>query len=337
MSTDNLPSRLPRHGFADLEQLPWAFSQCDLLTTARFRDQCGQRGSPILLDEQLEALHRQGVLVPLVRRDGDQREEPAAVGFRPWRTYPRFNQFYYSPYQLLAAPGLGRLLTHMAPRHRSAPRWLLARLVGRRRPRQVAFDLDLTFPEAQFDLSRLPSRELVIALSALEARYLPPIVHRVQAPLPLDLKAWPDYANGFDPNAMLAWLGWQPEQLKAAAYQLLSHAHSIDPQQRWHRLARLADPERWGELRGLALAANDHRVAAELLLLFYEDLVELGGAPPLEQLPPRHQRVWHQLDERLATDRHELDEVLTEFGLSPHPSVVLAVGPTGGLQRKTND
>jgi hypothetical protein len=41
--------------------------------------------------------------------------------------------------------------------------------------------------------------------------------------------------------------------------------------------------------------------------------------------PPRHQRVWHQLDERLASDRYELEEVLTEFGLSPHPSVVLGV------------
>jgi hypothetical protein len=103
MSTEKPPSHLPGPAFADLERLPWAFSQRDLLTTARFRDQCGQRGSPILLDEQLEALHRQGVLVPLVRRDGDLLEEPAAVGFRPWRTYPRFNQFYYSPYQLLAA------------------------------------------------------------------------------------------------------------------------------------------------------------------------------------------------------------------------------------------
>lgn len=325
MSTEKTPSRLPRLGFADREQLPWAFSQRDLLTIARFRDGCGQRGSPVLLDEQLEALHRQGVLVPLIRRDGDLVEEPAAVGFRPWRGYPRFNQFYYSPYQLLAAPGLGRLLTDMTPRRRSAPCRLLARLVGRRRPRRVVFDLDLTSPQAQFDLSRLPSRELVIALSALEARYLPEVVHRVRAPLPLDLQAWPDYAKTFDPNAMLGWLGWQPEQLKTAAYQLLSHAHSIDPQQRWHRLARLADPERWGDLRGLALAANDHRVAAELLLLFYEDLVELGTAPPLELLPPRHQRLWHQLDERLATDRDELEEVLTEFGLSPHPSVVLGV------------
>jgi hypothetical protein len=85
---------------------------------------------------------------------------------------------------------------------------------------------------------------------------------------------------------MLSWLGWQPEQLKTAAYQLLSHASSIDPQQRWHRLVRLVEPEHWGELRGLALAANDHRVAAELLLLFYEDLMELGAAPPPEGLAP---------------------------------------------------
>ncbi len=34
MSTEKTTSRLPGPGFADLEQLPWALSQRDLLTTA---------------------------------------------------------------------------------------------------------------------------------------------------------------------------------------------------------------------------------------------------------------------------------------------------------------
>jgi hypothetical protein len=99
----------------------------------------------------------------------------------------------------------------------------------------------------------------------------------------------------------------------------------MDPLQRWHNLTRLIEPTLWADLRGLALAANDHRVAAELLLHCYEDLVARDAAPPLEQLPPPVGRFWHFLDERLATDRDELEEVITRFGMSPHPSVVLAV------------
>jgi hypothetical protein len=321
--------QLPGPGVADLMELPWAFSQRGLLSAEKFRDECRRRGVSIRLDEELETLHREGVLIPLARRDGGHVEEPALVGFRPWRSYPPSTQFLYSPYQLLAVPDLYLLLPRMTLHRQPAPMRLLSKLLNNParppRPRQVRFDLDLSSPVVQLQRSGLPSRELVIALSALEARYLPDILQQGRVPRPLSVQDWLDYADGFDPKATLDWLGWRPEQLKDTAYRLLGRAHDIDPQQRWHRLARLVEPTRWADLGGLALAANDDRVAAEVLLHCYEDLVERDAAPPLEQLPPGPGRVWHFLDERLATDRDELEEVLTHFGLSPHPSVVLAV------------
>jgi len=314
-------------------ELPWAFSQRDLLSAEKFRDGCKRRGVSILLDEQLETLHREGVLIPLVRRDGGHVEEPALVGFRPWRSYPPSSQFLYSPYQLLAVPDLYLLLPRMTLHRRPPPLRLLSKLRRKLlnnparppRPRQVSFDLDLSSPVMQRQQSGLPSRELVIALSALEARYLPDILQQGRIPLPLSVQDWLEYADGFDPKATLDWLGWRPERLKDTAYRLLGRARDIDPQQRWHRLARLVEPRLWADLGGLALAANDDRVAAEVLLHCYEDLVERDAASPLEQLPPGPGRFWHFLDERLATNREELEEVLTYFGLSPHPSVVLAV------------
>jgi hypothetical protein len=73
-------------------------------------------------------------------------------------------------------------------------------------------------------------------------------------------------------------------------------------------------------LRGAALIANDQRAAAEVLLRFYEDLARLKAAPPL---PPPDRRFYHPLHDRLGVGRSDLDETLTEFGLSPHPSLVL--------------
>jgi hypothetical protein len=328
MSTNRptVTHQLPGPGVADLMELPWAFSQQDLLSTKRFRDECKRRGVSILLDEELETLHREGALIPLARRDdGVHVEEPAAVGFRPWRSYPPSSRFLYSAYQLLAVPDLYLLLPRMTLHRRPALVRLLRNLTKPRRPRQVRFDLDLSSPVVQLQRTGLPSRELVIALSVLEARYLPDILQRGRVPPPLSVQEWLDYADGFDPKATLEWLGWRAEQLKDTAYRLLGRAHDIDPQQRWHRLARLVEPRLWADLGGLALAANDDRVAAEVLVHCYEDLVERDAAPPLEQLPPGPGRFWHFLDERLATNRDELEKVLTQFGLSPHPSVVLAV------------
>lgn len=126
----------------------------------------------------------------------------------------------------------------------------------------------------------------------------------------------------FDPVAMLQWLGWEGEHVREGAEGLLTRAHRIDPLREWHELVRLCRPDKWQELRGDALVAVDHRIAAEILLRFYADLSRDGAVPPL---PTIQGRWWHPLRERLETDRGELDAVLTDCGLSPHPALVLVL------------
>jgi hypothetical protein len=67
----------------------------------------------------------------------------------------------------------------------------------------------------------------------------------------------------------------------------------------------------------------DDRIAAEILLRFYEDLVIKGQAEPLPDLS--NAGAWHPLVERISYHPGTLDEDLIRLGLSPHPRVVLAL------------
>jgi len=63
-----------------------------------------------------------------------------------------------------------------------------------------------------------------------------------------------------------------------------------------------------------------------VLLRFREEIVLLGLA---EALPRPESRIWHPLDDRLKVESGSLDKALLDFGLSPHPALVVAVeGPT---------
>ena len=126
--------------------------------------------------------------------------------------------------------------------------------------------------------------------------------------------------DAFDPVDLLHWLGWTPERVRKEAEALITRATFIDPLEDWLDLVRLCRPSKWENLRGDALIAMDHRIAGEMLLLFYEDLVAKGVAEPLPIIP---RLAPHPLRERLQNDREELDAVLMDYGLSPHPSLVL--------------
>jgi hypothetical protein len=66
----------------------------------------------------------------------------------------------------------------------------------------------------------------------------------------------------------------------------------------------------------------DYRIAAEILLLFYNDLVKAGVAEPIEESP----RYWRgPFDGRLESDHSELESTLMDFGISPHPSLILVL------------
>src|ERR1044072_8215938 len=99
---------------------------------------------------------------------------------------------------------------------------------------------------------------------------------------------------------MLRWLNVEPDEIQKTAQRLLHVADSNDPLREWIRLVRLFHPKKWEQLQGDALIAMDYRIAAEMLLRFYEDLVQEGIAPPLKKTS-KHFR--EPLDGRLGRDR----------------------------------
>ena len=72
-----------------------------------------------------------------------------------------------------------------------------------------------------------------------------------------------------------------------------------------------------------ALQALDYRIAAEILLLFYEDLADRNQAGPLPDARRNGAASAARAPELPA--EQTLDEDLVDLGISPHPRVVLAV------------
>lgn len=133
---------------------------------------------------------------------------------------------------------------------------------------------------------------------------------------------WEQEDPNFTVASRLGAFGLGAEQLAAVAERLLSNAHSTDPTGAWYQLIRQAHPDTWDELGGDALLAMDYRTAAEILLRAVDDL----GRRDLSAPPPVVGRmVRATLDDRLQPDRASLDEALTSRGLSPQPSLLLAL------------
>ncbi len=129
------------------------------------------------------------------------------------------------------------------------------------------------------------------------------------------------YREHFAVGRMFARIGWEADRLLDTARQLLREARHLEPYDDWYKALRLYDPDIWEALRGDTLVALDRRIASELLLRFHDDLIITGLIP--QGVPPGRMDEPHR--ERLKTDRSELDEVLMDVGLSPHPSLVLAL------------
>jgi hypothetical protein len=323
--------------------VPWVFSQSHPLTTSNLISELKKRG--VALDSQtLRELYRRGDLQPLAEittrsvcagvaisevpaaRGSLQAElrialvsgrirEPGADGFRPRLRFdgrrlsdpPRWmNGLIYSRWQLLAAPELRRRLQ-------------FRRVFGPYERRRV------TLPPLD-EWTRPPTDRLagwVPVLAALEARYLPTVNPEWLRLTNVEVEEWDEFRTYYDPVAMLATLQVRPDEVQAFAGWLLHRAHTLDPTGDWSRLIRRAPDRGWKTLTGDALIALDHRLAAEVLLLFYEDLAQRNAAPPL---PTRPRMAWHPLFERIS-DHHEeeLDSLLAHLGVSPHPGVVLVV------------
>ena len=340
----------------ELTDLPFAFALRDreLLLPDKFQDAMRERGVSVF-EQHLEVLHRTRILVPFLRvgrdaravvaaarrepeaawylaqwkpsRPEDFRDErtagrvydPARERFRSWSTYrgrlvAEFNYdksvFLYAPHQLVALPLVREVLPHLSWNRDASVGSL--KVEARRRERWIA--------EAQ----RL--RELAAAASAIEPAYYSQVIGRLRLRGDLDeVEAYQRWRQKLPLQRILRWLGVNAGWLVTAAEDLLERANRFDPLGEWWEVVAQGDFEKWPKLRREALNAMDFRVAAEVLLRYHDDLVDAGKAKaPLR----RHER-WPRPSDYRLKPRRSIDALLTEFGLSPHPRLVLVLeGPT---------
>lgn len=323
--------------------MPWVFSQQHPLDTAEFIREADKRG--VRLDAPaLRELYRVGLLAPFVTVTSRQVRGPAPVdspepvravthvtalrsardtgrlrdlATEPYRPRDRFdsartsdprgwwNGHLYSWHQLLALPLVESSLIH-ARYYRRGKR-LYPRLKEPWQPKDEAESL----------------RRIAVVVTALEARYLPNLDSEWLHFSNTTEDEWRQYRDAFHPEAILVTLGYSPKQIQDDAERLLFKASDLDPVgHRWSYLMRRAPSEAWKDLTGPARMAMDHRISAEILLRFYEDLAHRGAAEPLPEIP---RNAPHPLHERLSYRWQTLDQDLVDLGISPHPRVVLVV------------
>lgn len=160
----------------------------------------------------------------------------------------------------------------------------------------------------------------LIALSTLEPIYYPNIIRRIRYNGD-ELTRYDAWRSKLRPRGMLDWLEVEPSWIKDSAGALLDQADGLDPLGRWSELVKEADPDRWEWLQGEARSANDLRIGAEILLRYYDRLTRGRIAPKIKEPSGRGR---DQFSGRLKP-KGSLDGVLTNFGLSPHPQLVLVV------------
>lgn len=320
----------------------WVFTSSHPLTTEEVVTEAKRRG--VELDTPLlRELYRRGFLTPLLevmeRRVSEPRQvvggpqprgtrqsqvlnalnrgsirDLTTTAFRPRMRFDRaglddphgwWNGLVYSRWQLLALADIRPYLSHQ---RRSGP--YENRRVRLPEPKEFLVTFDQWTRAA-------------VVITALEARYLPLVRPRWIQVTNAEPDEWRAYRTSFDPVAVASDLGIDAAFARNFAERLLMHAKRIDPLGTWARLVRRSIPKAWETLNGDALIAHEMRLAAEILLLFYEDLASKGAADPL----PVIDGGWHHpLLDRIS-DRQDgsLDRLLAAKGISPHPGVVLMV------------
>ncbi len=348
--SSDAPIAGPSRSTVELLELPWVFTQLKPLTAKEFLKHAQLRMVE-LTTHDLEELHRKRLLVPLLRASRDGRQlradiradggttfyhehwdptgwlgnqrltsttseiswyDPAAEPFRRWdaRTITvndrslDLEQYLYSPHQAIALPFLKRTFRYFE--HTNTERGQVAAV---RAPR---------FLLSQWQGLEERMRGAIVAATALEARYLPDVVYSYRTNG--DGTEYETWLREDDDGALLDWLDVDTTWLRNTAEWLLRLADNYDPLGDWLDVIRIATPSRWERLRGDALAAMDTRILSELLLKCH-DAVSTDNdariARPVGRVP-------RQLRGRLARER-SVDDVLTEWGLSPHPRLVVVL------------
>jgi hypothetical protein len=330
----------------DLLDLPYTYWQLPPLTEAQFRREAKARGL-YLQEHQLEDFHRLRLLTPFlrVRRDGRavaaaaRRHDPYVWETAHWEPTNRrdllearaagrlhdpagehfiarkrlqreigsisyrSSDYLYSHHQLLALPTLKEALPYL--RHSGG---------------QVGFaDLLPMFPGHWRNHAEWLHQRL-IAISALEPIYYPETIGRIRYNFD-ELEEYESWRRELKPRAILDWLGVDTDWVRESARLFLAQADQIDPLGRWLEVVREAEPAQWELLQGEARSAVDLRIGAEVLLRYYDSLARDNLAPKIKP-PDRRER--DEFSGRLRP-KGGLDRTLTDFGLSPHPRVILVV------------
>jgi hypothetical protein len=327
---------------------PWVFTQQDPLSTSEFCQEAAKRRVS-LREEQLPDLWRVGALAPFIEIrsrplhpgsppklgeavvggswrvrelqravESGRLADPVQLGFRPQLRFHRpdaahrnnrswWNGLLYSRWQLLGLYDLRHLP--------SQGKW-------KRRPDENLGTWRSRTLDAWETAIAERSRQLVALLVALEARYLPVLERGWLHIRNATNEQWDTFVQHFDPAAALATLNRDPADLLRSADILLFGARRCDPLgHNWSELMRRAPQRTLDDLSGDALVALDHRIAAEILLLCYEDLAARGAVAPLTE----RYDLFHTERERISYRPRSLDTNLSRLGLSPHPGVILVV------------
>ncbi len=333
----------------DLLDLPYTFWQLRLLTEDQFRREAKARGVH-LFERQLEGFHRLRVLTPFLRVSRDGRAIAAAARRKDPDIWERAHWQPTHRADLLEAREAGRLhdpvAEHFIARRRlqeggrrghipferisllasSAPGTssfaeppsvppLLTRWGGQR-VRGQSCDLRQTGrAKPSGSIPRL------IALSALEPIYYPSIIRRIRYNGD-ELSSYDIWRNDLRPRAMLDWLEVEPAWIKDSAGTLLDQADGFDPLGQWSELTREADPDRWQLLQGRG--TKRHRFAHRRRGSLRVTTTAWCGDELRRRSNHPSGRWRDQFSGRLKP-QGGLDKVLTNFGLSPHPQLVLLV------------
>jgi len=336
---------------------PCAFSQRHLMTPDEFLASCEKRRAGLHTNDyyglpQLAALHQAGILVPIFRvqlpwsedSGTDEESEPSrkfaspfmvkdqphvlnhngllfdasSERFVPWSKYSNESDygvswshtFLYSPYQLLHIPEIKSI----------KGAWKFDRKKESDFDRRFRLASNKGINEIRDNIDRIG--KIIILLTSIEALYYPNIPKRTTIHLTgLKYSEWSIYREKTDRLEIMKKWGYTSDEVLRDAEHLLTVAHNIDPLDEWSDLLRQCDKDKLEQLKYDALVAYDYKVAAEMLFRFYEDLASLGAAQALEPLG----KYWDLRHIRLDTKTERLDRTLMEYGISPHPSLILAL------------
>jgi hypothetical protein len=325
------PSPAASSSALNLLTVPFTFTQEGLLTSRQFIQTAQERGHD-LTEGVLEDLFHARMLTPLYRlskdKDPDLRfESVGSDGHNPrgWALRAAALGSLRDAYLEGSSPTFPiRRPDSAGPRWSDGylySSWDLLRL---RRSRQL---LRWTQEELPFEPSSVEAfRRQTLALAALTPLFLPGILGQLSTPAgetEHDLWTFQDEA---DVESLLRMVNFPPSDLEAHAEKLLSDARFLDPMIDWLPLLRHAPYRSWKRMKKAPLEAMWLRAAAEVLLQAHELLAERDALTPLRNLTGER---WHYAQhDRLAPRYGEaagLERALGEFGLSPHPRVILVL------------